>query len=511
MKKIFTLLVAVIVATMAWAGETTFVCAALFATSAASATSGNYTFTTDGGSTAATLNTTSNDLRIYAGGTFKIETKGENITKVVFTLSSKGKQRLSEITASAGTIATQKAGDEVVTWTGSAKSVTFTCGSNATYGSDGANKAGQFDFTQFVITDGGSGSVTPDPDPDPDPDPQGVSIKIFEEQADGTAVTFSNPVTVLGQKGNYLYVKDATGYMLVYGSVGQTYKMGDVIPAGFGGTKTTYSGEPELTNPTNFQASTSSETVYAVPIEIGEVGHYTFGYYAVIKGATVDAENKQVTVGSTSVPYYDRFGVAAPTDGKTYDVYGIIGSYQPKGGDVVYQILPTEFKGEGGSVTPDPQGDMTIAKFNALEDGTSATFDGTVTVLGQKGNYLYVKDATGYMLVYGAVNQTYKMGDIIPAGFSGEKTTYSGEPEMKNPSNFSASSKSESVSAEEVAVSGVNHANFGKYVVVKGASIDGSNIVVGGASAAIYDRFGVAAPTDGKTYDVYGIIGSYQP
>ena len=169
MKKIFTLLVAVIVATMAWAGETTFVCADLFATSAASATSGNYTFTTDGGSTAATLNTTSNDLRIYAGGTFKIETKGENITKVVFTLSSKGKQRLSEITASAGTIATQKAGDEVVTWTGSAKSVTFTCGSNATYGSDGANKAGQFDFTQFVITDGGSGSVTPDPDPDPDP------------------------------------------------------------------------------------------------------------------------------------------------------------------------------------------------------------------------------------------------------------------------------------------------------------------------------------------------------
>ena len=518
MRKFFTLLVAAMFATMAWAGEITFNCADLFAASAASAKSGTYTFTTDGGSTAATLNTTSNDLRIYAGGTFKIETTGENFTKVVFTLSNKGKQRLAEITASAGTIATQSAGDEVVTWTGNAKSVTFTCGSNAEYGSDGATKAGQFDFTQFVVTEGAGGSVTPDPDPDPDPETHNMSIKIFEEQADGTTVTFDNPVTVLAQKGNYLYVKDATGCMLVYGNVGQTYKMGDVIPAGFSGTKTTYSGEPEMTNPTNFNASTKSETVYTEIITLDEVGHYTFGKYVEIQGVKVDTESKMLSKGAAlTAAYYDRFGVTAPTDGADYDVIGIIGSYQPKGGDVVYQVMPLEFKKAGGTTPdpdPDPQpGDMTIAKFNVLEDGSSVTFDNTVTTLAQKGNYLYVKDATGYLLIYGNVNQTYKMGDVIPAGFSGEKTTYSGEPEMKNPSNFSASSKSESVTAEEIAINGVNHANFGKYVVIKGVKVDAENklVSISTMNAPYFDRFGVTAPTDDADYDVYGIVGSYQP
>ena len=81
------------------------------------------------------------------------------MNKIVFTLSVQGLKRLAPITADNGDIDTQAAGDETVTWTGSATSVTFTVGAKADFGSDGSDKAGQLDFTSVDITTGG-GSTT---------------------------------------------------------------------------------------------------------------------------------------------------------------------------------------------------------------------------------------------------------------------------------------------------------------------------------------------------------------
>lgn len=39
-----------------------------------------------------------------------------------------------------------------------------------------------------------------------------------------------------------LFVQDATGALQIYGTIGQTYKNGNVIPAGFMGTVDVYSG-----------------------------------------------------------------------------------------------------------------------------------------------------------------------------------------------------------------------------------------------------------------------------
>ena len=160
MKKIFSLFILSLIVAMAWA-DVTFKASDLF-TSSTSATSGTYTFTSAkaDGSTDPVYNSSGLDLRLYAGNTFTIATTGDNMTQVVFTLSTKGKQRLAEITSDQGSIATQAVGDESVTWTGDSKSVTFTVGPNATYGSDGPSKAGQFDFTEFTITAGDGQAVT---------------------------------------------------------------------------------------------------------------------------------------------------------------------------------------------------------------------------------------------------------------------------------------------------------------------------------------------------------------
>ena len=104
-------------------------------------------------------NTTSQDLRVYANGTFTVTSSIGSMTQIVFNLSEQGKRRLTAITSSTGSIASQALGDETVTWTGYASEVVFTAGSRAVYGSDGESKAGQFDFTSFDVTVGSSGGT----------------------------------------------------------------------------------------------------------------------------------------------------------------------------------------------------------------------------------------------------------------------------------------------------------------------------------------------------------------
>lgn len=109
---------------------------------------GAYTITAtkNSGSTAPTVNSNMKDCRVYAKGTVTIATTGDAMTQIVFNLSSQGQKRLAPITSDNGNVATQQAGDKTVTWTGSSKSVTFTVGDKADFGSDGSSEAGQFDF-----------------------------------------------------------------------------------------------------------------------------------------------------------------------------------------------------------------------------------------------------------------------------------------------------------------------------------------------------------------------------
>ena len=130
-------------------------------TTLVSGSTSGYTFATgkNGGSSNPTYNRTGRDVRLYAKNQITISASS-TITQIVFNLSTQGEKRLAPIKASEGTIATQNLGDKKVTWTGSATSVTFTVGGNATYGSDGASKAGQLCFTSVDITSGSGSSTT---------------------------------------------------------------------------------------------------------------------------------------------------------------------------------------------------------------------------------------------------------------------------------------------------------------------------------------------------------------
>ena len=112
------------------------------------------------------------------------------MTTIVFNLSAQGLKRLAPITASVGTIATQAKGDETVTWSGDAASVTFTVGNQADYGSDGSSKAGQLCFgsVDITYTPSGGGQTTPSIDADD------IDID-YDETSGSISYTIINGVT----------------------------------------------------------------------------------------------------------------------------------------------------------------------------------------------------------------------------------------------------------------------------------------------------------------------------
>lgn len=105
------------------------------------------------GQTKPAYNSKGSDLRLYANNSLTLTAAdGLTIQKVVFSISTQGKKRLAEITASNGSIQAQSKGDSEVIWTGSSSDIVFTVGEKAVYGSDGASKAGQFDFLSMAVT-----------------------------------------------------------------------------------------------------------------------------------------------------------------------------------------------------------------------------------------------------------------------------------------------------------------------------------------------------------------------
>ena len=340
------------------------------------------------------------------------------------------------------------------------------------------------------------------------------NIAAYKTVADETQVKFASPVTVLAQNGNNIYVKDLTGYTLFYGSTGVTLKNGDEILAGFNGKKTTYKGEAELVVNTysNFHKG-ANNPVAAEPIQVSDIAKDMFGHFVVIKGATTSFLNKTITDNSGTAGCQSGMGgFSAKNDSVNVDVYGIVGAWADKTtGDISYVMLPTVIRkaGETGG-----EG-VTIAEYQNLANDAEATFRNPVTVLAQGGANLWVKDNTGYMLVYGSVGKSYEQGDVIPAGFSGTKVTYNGEPELKNPKGFKAPSGKEAVTPEELALTAdnISHANFGHYVLVKGATINTSALTItdaAGNTVPYFNNMAAQLPKDlTKKYNVYAIVGSH--
>ena len=227
---------------------------------------------------------------------------------------------------------------------------------------------------------------------------------------DSTEVRMRFDETVLYQHGDWLYVKDMTGYGLVHGSTERSYITGDVIPAGYYATKTMADGEVRLENPRNMHGS-SSEHLEVVPeaVKVEDINHEHWAHLVTLEDVTVsglDGDNFLITdtqgntcqgCNSFEQPLYE---------GHYQALNGIVGSHEYGDGQIQYRLLPI--------LETDTAEVRTIAEMLARPAGAFMRFSEPLTAIYQNGPYLYVRDCEGgEMLVYGEVDGTFTNGDII--------------------------------------------------------------------------------------------------
>ena len=155
MKKIFSIFAAVLFAGSMMADVVTLTMSD-YAAAEFSAKGISVTTAKNNGSTAPTYNANGADLRIYAKGSITLSST-KTITAISFEISTAGKKRLAPLTTSVGSVSVAGDPDFTATWEGSAKEITITVGDQAEYGTDGASKAGQLDFTAITVTLDGEG------------------------------------------------------------------------------------------------------------------------------------------------------------------------------------------------------------------------------------------------------------------------------------------------------------------------------------------------------------------
>lgn len=168
------------------------------------------------------------------------------------------------------------------------------------------------------------------------------NIAEFRAAETDTKVEFTNPVTVTYQNAKYLYVKDETGAMLIFGAAG-TFANGDVIPAGFKGKKAVFNGTTELTNVEDLGTATAGATVEPEVKTVDQIDANIESAYVLLKGVTIgDISNKNFTYNGT-LAGYNQFllDLSAIDAEKKYDVKGMV-ALHTSGSTTTVQVMPVE-------------------------------------------------------------------------------------------------------------------------------------------------------------------------
>ena len=162
-----------------------------------------------------------------------------------------------------------------------------------------------------------------------------------------------------------------------------------------------------------------------------------------------------------------------------------------------------------------PKTVQNIAEFltKKVDDKIVYTFANSVVVVKQYKSDLWIKDETGYLNVHGNVNQTYNLGDEIPAGFSGVHSIYKEVHQVSSPTGFQTASQTGlEVLPIEMKVGEITTVDINKYVILKGVKFSktSTEIIDGTNSIAYYDKFKLNNfPTDGNQYDVVAIVNHH--
>ena len=338
--------------------------------------------------------------------------------------------------------------------------------------------------------------------------------------------TYGGNAVVTAQQGAYLWVRDATGYGLIYGKINGVdtlkFNNGQVLNPNWNATKTVYNGLTEYKDAMNVSASVNTDTELAAPQEITELSADLINAYVVVKNITsFTVNNRNVTAnlsdGSTMV-MYNQFNTVItniPTEEGNYTVYGAVGRYAK---DQTDQIQLYILQIDGAVTPPEPEA-VDVYNFNeayALTSGTKINMFNDVVVTYQKGNRLWVRDTEGTSgLIYGALDATFNNGDVLSDDWTATYQLFNDlTPEFTNPEGIEASGETREAAPYERTA--ITTGNVNEYIIMKGLTLlpDADNakrFYNATDSLVIFNSFNVEIPevVEGKTYDVTGIVTIY--
>ena len=232
---------------------------------------------------------------------------------------------------------------------------------------------------------------------------------------------------------------------------------------------------PEIEGDTPFEGSTT----VTITAEEGAAIYYT------INGDTPSSE---------SILYEEPFELSESATVKAIAIKG----------DLVSSVASKSFekKPEISSATA----------FYRYEGTGEFVFTGELVAIAQTGKYLYAQDDAKGVLIYGEIDQTYDMGDKIPAGFHAKKGAYHGAPQMTDPTGLQEATEQVTIQPVELTIAQASldtQDNLYRYAVIKEVKYEDGNLVAGDNSLFVYaDRFETnLTPVEGKTYNVTGIVG----
>lgn len=216
---------------------------------------------------------------------------------------------------------------------------------------------------------------------------------------DKTEFQYNGPATVVAQPtAKYLFLKDATGYLLVFDETGEkfNYEVGQPIAGGWRGTVSMFNGLFEVvpTSVLSVVADLKEEVTYETK-KAADVTVENANTVAFLKGVTytVPASGKKnfdIKEGETTVAGYNQFGIdiAEPVEGRTYDILGVISRYydnaqfQPITITAVPQVVDVVIAPESGA-------DLATLVKDKVAEITSAgdTVGNVIVTLAKDGAY----------------------------------------------------------------------------------------------------------------------------
>ena len=151
-----------------------------------------------------------------------------------------------------------------------------------------------------------------------------------------------------------------------------------------------------------------------------------------------------------------------------------------------------------------------IAEANALSKNTRFGFNGQVIVTYQNQGNTWIKDDTGYGLMYDENVPEFPQGAVLKGGWDAEREVFYSIPEYQDVHNVEATGEVVTVTPTEYTT--VTTDNFNEYVLLKNQVLNSTMYAgtwVNENRLAFYDRFDNIELNieDGKAYDVVGIVG----